>query len=47
MLLFLQDKIKLEADRIASSEALYNDFIKRMTQWMLDNYGRAIDLFRR
>ena len=42
-----QDKLEKAASAFEAADDLHAAFVARMDKWMLDNYARAIDLFRR
>ena len=42
-----QEKLEKAAEAYEAAEDLHAAFVARMDKWMIDNYGRAIDLFRR
>lgn len=42
-----QEKLEKAAEAFEAADDLHAAFVARMDKWMLDNYARAIDLFRR
>ena len=42
-----QEKLEKAAEAFEAAEELHLSFVTRVDQWMLNNYSRAIDLFRR
>ena len=44
---FSQEKLEKAAEAYEAADDLHAAFVARMDKWMIDNYGRAIDLFRR
>lgn len=43
----LQEKLDKAAAAFEATDDLHAAFVARMNKWMIDNYSRAIDLFRR
>lgn len=45
--MFKKEKLEKAAEAFEAAEELHQSFVTRIDDWMLHNYGRAIDLFRR